>query len=120
LSSGRKQASSRSMIGGMAHDSAPPRRIIDLDERELAALVGAVLDERLESLGTKPDARLLDRVHLAQALSVSEKTVVRLTAEGMPYVKLVEAKRYELDRCLEWLRARGESSTLRIVKGGKP
>jgi hypothetical protein len=108
------------MIGGMAHDSAPPRRIIDLDEREFAALVGAVLDERLESLRAKPVVRLLDRAGLAEALSVSEKTVAGLTGLGMPHVRLIEAKRYELDRCLEWLRARGESNPLRVVKGGKP
>ena len=49
------------MIGGMAHDSALPRRIIDLDERELAEFVGAVLDQRVESLRAKPVVRLLDR-----------------------------------------------------------
>jgi hypothetical protein len=100
----------------MANETRPARRIIDLDERELANLVGAVVDERLASLLAKPVVRLFDRAGLAQALSVSEKTVDRLTSLGMPCVRLIEAKRFELERCLEWLRARGEPPGLRVVR----
>jgi hypothetical protein len=42
--------------------------------------------------------------------------VDRLAALGMTHVRLIEAKRYELDRCLDWLRARGDTPGLRVVK----
>jgi len=50
----------------------------------------------------KPARRLLNRQELARELGVSATTVDRLTAAGkLPFVTIGDAKRFELERCIE-------------------
>lgn len=48
----------------------------------------------------------LNRQQLCATLSISESTVRRLEALGLPYTPVgSRSKRYNLDECKEWLRA---------------
>jgi hypothetical protein len=87
-------------------------------QRALEAVLPAAVAKALEQRTPNGPGHLLDQAGLAYVLNVSQKTVTRLEAEGMPFVKLVEARRYELDAVLSWLRARTEAPGLRVV-GGK-
>lgn len=51
-----------------------------------------------------PLPALLNSDELARQLSCSTVHVRKLTAEGMPHLLLGDAKRYELERVLDWLR----------------
>jgi hypothetical protein len=85
--------------------------------KALETALPVALERALEARAPAGPGHLLDQAGLAYVLNVSQKSIVRLEAEGLPHVKLVEAKRYELDRVLEWLRARGETPGLRVVGG---
>jgi hypothetical protein len=80
-------------------------------ESMVGPLVERVADQvvaRLLERETTP--ALLDRNGLAKALGVSVATIERLVKSGLPFVKLVDSKRYILADAMEWLRSR---------KGGK-
>lgn len=48
----------------------------------------------------------LNRQQLCAALGISESTVRRLEAEGLPFTPVgVRSKRYDLAECKAWLRA---------------
>jgi hypothetical protein len=53
---------------------------------------------------------LLDRSDIARRLGVSPSTVDRLRREGMPATFVCSSPRFELDRCLDWLRAHSQPS----------
>lgn len=48
---------------------------------------------------------------LADRLSVSIRTVERWQSEGMPSEKFGRARRYQHQRCVEWLRGRSVRDT---------
>ena len=51
---------------------------------------------------------MFTRQQLCAALAISESTVRRLEAQGLPCTPIgVRGKRYDLDECKAWLRARG-------------
>jgi hypothetical protein len=52
-----------------------------------------------------------DRRGIARALAVGTSTVDRLRREGMPFVWIGDSPRFELVRCLEWLRGRATSKS---------
>ena len=74
------------------------------DVRELVA--DAAREAVLEVSGSAAPA-LLDQQGLALALDVTAATVRKLVREGMPELRVGCAPRYELDRCIAWLRERG-------------
>lgn len=53
----------------------------------------------------------IDGTQLADRLSVGLRTVERWQSEGMPSEKFGRARRYQLGRCVEWLRGRSLPST---------
>jgi hypothetical protein len=70
----------------------------------LRELVREAVTEALPS--PEPAPALLDRRALAAALACCTDKIDQLRREGMPVVKLGDSPRFELQRCLEWLRAR--------------
>jgi hypothetical protein len=79
---------------------------------ELARAVADDLEGRLAeqistALGARGATKLLDRRGLAEALNVSLPTLDRLRRDGCPELLLGDAPRFEIERVLEWLRAKG-------------
>lgn len=97
---------------------SPPTKLVVIDPTEL---VGLVRDAVVEAIADVPRAAsslsaLLDRKALATALDVSPAAVDRLRNEpNFPELRIGDAPRFELDRVLEWLRARSAGPALRIV-----
>lgn len=79
----------------------------DAFARELARAVADEIEAR--SLGAQPEPGpiLLDRRGIAEALGVCVDVVDRLRREGCPELTVGDVPRFELDRVLAWLRARG-------------
>ena len=77
-------------------------------ERVAEVAATRAMEQAAELFGSREDAPiLLDRQSLAKRLNISIPTVDRLRGEGMPTIWVTsEAPRFELDRCLEWLRSR--------------
>jgi len=73
----------------------------------LAELVATKLEERIAPTPAVSPQPLLDRKKLAEALGCSLPTVDKLTREGLPHLRVGDSPRYELDRAIEHLRARG-------------
>jgi hypothetical protein len=98
------------------------RRLIDLTEADLEALIERRLAAAIAELATQPAEvpALLDRQGLARALSCSTKTLDRLRGEpNFPETPLYDAPRFELPLVLAWLRARNGGQGLRVVGGSK-
>ena len=72
---------------------------------ELGLLVREAVGVATEKVAPAP--RLLDREALSLALSCSGSMVDKLRRGGMPFVRLGDSPRFELERCLEWLRKEG-------------
>lgn len=77
------------------------------------AAVDALIDALLDSVEpTYPSpasiapASLIDKRELARALNVSVATVDRLDREGQPFLRIGDAKRYDLASVLAWHRER--------------
>src|SRR4051812_17762449 len=75
----------------------PPEALAELVTQAVAAALDGV------NLGHTPP--LLDRAGLARALSVSTSTVDRLLRAGLPYLRVADAKRFELASTLAYLRS---------------
>jgi hypothetical protein len=75
-----------------------PDDVRDLIREEIRA----ALAERSE----QPAPALLDRRGLATALDVCLDKIDALRKQGMPTITIGDVPRFELDRCLEWLRGR--------------
>jgi predicted DNA-binding transcriptional regulator AlpA len=90
----------------------------DLDQ--IAAVVRDAVAEEVAKVRTGAPARaLVDRRGLASALAISTAALDRLREEpAFPEVRIGDSPRFELDRVLEWLRARGDAPALRVVVGG--
>lgn len=96
------------------------RRLIDLTEADLEALIERRLDSAIAELRQAPAPALLDRAGLARALSCSTKTVDRLRSEpNFPETPMYDSPRFELQLVLAWLRARNGAQGLRVVGGAK-
>jgi hypothetical protein len=80
-------------------------------EQDLRAIVRDEVREALtealaDRASSKPAPTLLDRAGLANALGCSLPHVDKLRRQGMPCIRLGDVPRFELARCLEWLRGR--------------
>lgn len=69
---------------------------------QLRELVSEAVEAALAAHDGKP--ALLDRAGLARALSCSASHIDSLRRAGLPELRLGDAPRFELARCLEWLR----------------
>ena len=93
-------------------------RVAVISVPELAALVRDAFAEAIAALplASAVPSALLDRRALATALDVSLAAVDRLRNEpNFPEVRIGDAPRFEIDRVLEWLRARSEGPALRVI-----
>jgi hypothetical protein len=78
--------------------------VVVLTPEALTALVKSAVCEALAEQREDPEPPLLDRNGLAKALGCSPSQVDRLRRGGLPCVRLGDVPRFELARCLEWLR----------------
>jgi hypothetical protein len=76
----------------------------------------AVAEALAQQSATAPPAPapLVSRHELARALSVSLATVDRLDREGQPYVRIGDAKRYDVAAVMAWHRERTASETKQV------
>ncbi len=86
------------------NDNAPA---FTVTRGELAGLVRQAVEAALEALGAQKPPALLDREGLAAALGCSSSLIDKLRRRGMPTVKLGDSPRFELERCLGWIRKDG-------------
>jgi hypothetical protein len=90
-------------------------RLPDPQRARIHAAVDALLDALLEPAEPAPppapalDVRLVDKREAARALAVSVATIDRLDREGQPFVRVGDAKRYDLAAVLAWHRDRPAS-----------
>jgi hypothetical protein len=80
--------------------------LVTMTRSDLRALVLDAVQAIVDEVARPRPTALIDGPELAVELHVSDPTVRKLREEGMPYVRIGEAYRYELPRVLEWLRAR--------------
>jgi hypothetical protein len=86
-------------------DSAPA---FSLTVSELRALMADAVTMAVGAAVLAADRPvLLDREAIALALDCSGSTIDKLRRGGMPHIRLGDSPRFELDRCLEWLRKAG-------------
>lgn len=88
----------------------PSTQVVVLAPEDLVALIRKeILPELVALAMDRPDpTALVDRRGLARELSCSLATIDRLTARGMPSIKVVDARRYSVTEVLSWLRSRVE------------
>jgi hypothetical protein len=84
--------------------------IVVVSPEDLAALVQDAVARALAEAREDAAPALLDRSDIARRLGVSPSTVDRLRREGMPATFVCSSPRFELDRCLDWLRAHSQPS----------
>jgi hypothetical protein len=82
--------------------------IVVMPAEQLAAMLKAAVSEAFAEQREDSCPVLLDRNGLAQALGCSPSQVDRLRRGGLPFIRLGDVPRFELPRCLEWLRQRGD------------
>jgi excisionase family DNA binding protein len=58
-----------------------------------------------------PKTNGLTKREIAVALAVSQSTIDRLCAQGMPAWHVGDHRRFDLDECRAWLRERGKAPT---------
>lgn len=83
------------------NDNAP---VVMMTRAELKALVREAAEEARALAEATPASVLLDRNAIAAALGCSATTIDALRKRGMPWVRLGESPRFELEDCLSWLR----------------
>ena len=88
--------------------SGQPQLVV-MPAEQLAAMLKAAVTEAFAEQREDVAPALLDRNGLAQALGCSPSQIDRLRRAGMPFVRLGDVPRFELGRCLEWLRQRIET-----------
>jgi hypothetical protein len=84
--------------------SDPPLILASFEQ--IAAMLREVLEQVLADQREDPACLLLDRNGIAKALGCSPSQIDRLRRLGMPFIRLGDVPRFELARCLEWLRQR--------------
>lgn len=89
--------------GAPQNDNAPA---FTVTRGELAGLVREAVAEALTATAS-PAPQLLDREGLSIALGCSGSLVDKLRRRGMPHLRLGDSPRFELERCLEWIRKDG-------------
>lgn len=86
-----------------ANDNVPA---FTVSRGELSALVREAVAQALTA-SSSPAPLLLDREGLSIALGCSGGMVDKLRRRGMPHLRLGDSPRFELERCLEWIRKDG-------------
>lgn len=89
--------------GARADDEGP---IVTMTRSELRGLVREAV---AEAMGMASGPVLVDKAALAGRLGCSVTHVDSLRRRGMPTVLVGSAVRFEVERCVEWLRASDES-----------
>ncbi len=92
-----------SVGGGSPHNDNAPA--VTLTVGELGAMVREAVEAAMGAHASEPV--LYDREGLATRLGCSSSLVDKLRREGMPCVRLGDSPRFELERCLDWLRKAG-------------
>jgi hypothetical protein len=85
------------------------RALVAALEDVLRPMIVAAVREAFEEHAARQAAprHFLTAAEAEAALRTSNKMLARLRREGMPYVALTPSHfRYDIDRCLEWLRTR--------------
>src|SRR6185295_201725 len=96
------------------------RRIIDLTEADLEAIIDRRLDAAIAELRAAPASALDDIGTLSKALCISPKTLQRLRTEPLfPELRLLDSPRFDRAEVIAWIRARNGGQGLRVVGGGK-
>ncbi len=96
--------------GGGVGESAPGNDnapAFTITRGELVELLRTIVEEALEAERVNRAPLLLDREGLALALGCSSSLVDKLRRQGMPTVRLGDSPRFELERCLGWIRKDG-------------
>jgi hypothetical protein len=88
-----------------AANDSPPGLIITTAE-QLQAIVAGAVAEALAQQAPVATRRLLDRHELARAFSCSASMVDELRRRGMPFLRVGESPRYDIDECIAWLSLR--------------
>jgi hypothetical protein len=102
IGSGLGEARAQKVVTGAAdNDNAP---VVMMTRAELKALVREAAEEARVLAASNPGCALLDRNAIAAALGCSATTIDSLRKRGMPWVRLGESPRFELEDCLSWLR----------------
>lgn len=94
-------ANDRAANDRAANDTAPA---FTVTVGELQEMVRGAVSEALAERAGGPV--LLDRDALAARLGCGVGLVDKLRREGMPHVRLGDSPRFELERCLEFLRGK--------------
>jgi hypothetical protein len=84
--------------------------VVVMSRDEVVTLVKTALSEALAEQREDCAPVLLDRNGLAKALGCSPSQIDRLRRLGLPFIRLGDVPRFELARCLDWLRQRGDIS----------
>ena len=92
--------------GAADNDNAP---VVMMTRAELRALVREAHEEATLAARATPAPVLLDRNAIAAALGCSSSQVDTLRKRGMPWVRLGESPRFELEDCLAWLRGQKDA-----------
>jgi hypothetical protein len=93
-----------------------------MNQQDLAEHVAALLSDKIvevdrETIGQAPSRAPLVDIHgIAGALCVSEVTIRRLVADGMPVTWIASAMRFDVDECKAWNRERGKRSVTKEPK----
>lgn len=75
---------------------------------QLGAFITDAVAAALEARdGERGPPVLLDREKLAARLGCSSSLVDKMRRQGMPCVRLGDSPRFELERCLGWIRKEG-------------
>lgn len=110
---GRRRAKYLKMGEGAAVGASPPQNdnqpAFTVTRGELVVMVRAAASLAVrEALSDGlPTPALLDREGLSIALGCSGGMVDKLRRRGMPHLRLGDSPRFELERCLEWIRKDG-------------
>ena len=70
------------------------------------AAIAARWDELLQVVGARPLPKLLDGPGVRAWLDITDPVLRRLRDEGMPFIKLGDAYRYDPGAVMAWLSSR--------------
>lgn len=94
-----------------AANDSPPGAVAVVTAEQLQTIVtNAVAAALASGAGVQPNSKLLGRDELARALACSPSTVGKLRRDGMPFIRVGDSPRYDLDECLTWIRKNQKAS----------
>lgn len=88
----------------------PAKMLVTMTQDELELAMERAVSKRVaEEVERATGPRFMTTAELAEMLSMSTKTVVKLTRDGLPSLRLGRELRFETARVVEWLRAHGSN-----------